>query len=199
MHIFGTHDDATRWRSSPRWRGAPGRSRSWPTGTSATSCRSAAWPRTTTRSRSWASASTSPAATRPSAPTARWPTWATPAPGRRDAQQLADEIAEQVSFGVGRKNLADDAPDRPPAVRGSGVGRGAAQAPPGAAGEGAPAARHGGERQPLRGRVRRRDGHAVGRRALREPRLRPHRGVELPRRSARAPPGASGCRRPRCC
>ena len=39
---------------------------------------------------------------------------------------LADEIAETLSFGVGRKNQADDAPIDDPLFEDAGVGRGAA-------------------------------------------------------------------------
>ena len=46
--------------------------------------------------------------------------------------------------------------------------------------QGARAARHRRQRQSLRRRVRRRNGRDLGRRALRQPRLRPHRRVRLP-------------------
>ena len=55
-----------------------------------------------------------------------------PKPLHETLAALADEIADTVSFGVGRKNRADDAPDRSRAVRRRGVGRGAGQAAAGA-------------------------------------------------------------------
>ena len=79
----------------------------------------------------------------------------TGAQANRRLIMLADEISEVLSFGVGRKNQADDAPIDDPLFERRVVGRGAREAPSGAAGEGTPAARYGGKRQPLRGRVRR--------------------------------------------
>ena len=83
------------------------------------------------------------------------------------------------------------------------MGRRAAEASAGAAREGAPAARHRRQRQPLRGHLRRRDGSALGRCALRQPRLRAHGRVGVPRAGAgkgvgRSCAGARGASAARC-
>ena len=93
---------------------------------------------------------------------------------------FADEIAATVSFGVGRKNRADDAPVDHALFEDAAWDAVPPEAPPGTARQGAGAARHGWQRQPLRGRVRRRAGCGLGRRALRVAWLRPHGRVELP-------------------
>ena len=105
------------------------------------------------RSRSSASVSTSPAATRRSGPTSRWrgaPGLATP------ARQWPTRFRTTISFGIGRKNAPDDAPvDHPlfESRRGTRCRATRATAP---ARQGARAARHGRQRQPLRRCLRRR-------------------------------------------
>ena len=68
-----------------------------------------------------------------------------------------------------------------------------------AARQGAGAARHGRQRQSLCRRVRRRGRRDLGRRPLRQPRLRSHGRVRLPRALAGRRSGARACPSARCC
>ena len=121
---------------------------------------------------------------------------------RRDRptlNELADEIAATVSFGIGRKNQRRRRAGRPSALRRRGLGRDPGEASRGAAREGARPARHRRERQPLRRRLRRRGGRDLGRRALRLARLRSHHRLGLPGARPGRRSGASACRSARCC
>ena len=94
--------------------------------------------------------------------------------GGRDPvhHQLWDRPQEQR----GRRARGPSAVPGPCVVRHPQHGR----LPRHAAGQGAAPAGHGGERQPLRGRVRGRERRRVGGRALREPRAGAHHRVRLP-------------------
>ena len=201
MKIFGQHDEQTIIQFQRRARAAPWTPRSWRTGTSATSCRSAASPRIGSRCRSSASASTSRAATPPSAPTSR-STRSADSPTRCIARSPASPTRSRtrVSFGIGRQNRADDAPVDHPLFEDPAWDAVPPKHRQALRDEGAPAARHRRQRQPLRRRLRRRDGRALGRRALRQPRLRAHGRVGVPRAGAgkgvgRARAGARGAAR----
>ncbi len=121
-------------------------------------------------------------------------------PGRSAFGQLADEIQDVLSFGIGRKNRADDAPVGSPAVRVGVVGRAAVSA----------------SRGDLRNKARKQlgtvgsgnhyvdvfadeNGRDLGRRALRQPRPRLHDRVRLSRAVAGRRSGASACPSAKCC
>ena len=96
--------------------------------------------------------------------------------------RLADEIQRRHLVRHGPQEPSERCADR--ITRCSAARRGTrcrAIKRAGPARQGAFAARHGRQRQPLRRRVRRRDGRDLGRRPLRQPRLRPHGRVRLPR------------------
>ena len=67
---------------------------------------------------------------------------------------IADAIQDEISFGIGRKNRADDAPVEHPLFESSAWHALPNHAREGLRRQGPEAARHGRERQPLRGRVR---------------------------------------------
>lgn len=93
---------------------------------------------------------------------------------------LADEISEVLSFGVGRKNQADDAPIDDPLFEDASWDAVPAKHRRALQVKARQQARYGGKRQPLRRRVCRRDRRALGGRALRKPRVRPHGGIGVP-------------------
>ena len=170
---------------------APSTPRSWRTAMSATSCRLAVWPPTATRSPSSVWVSTLPAATPRFGPTSRCRD-RPGSPTRLDA--LADEIQATISFGLGRKNRADDAPADHPLFDLRRLGGAAAPCRRSAAQQGARATRHRRQRQPLRRRLRRRARRHLGRRALWQPRPRPHDRVWLSRDVARRKVGRARAR-----
>jgi tRNA-splicing ligase RtcB len=100
-------------------------------------------------------------------------------------EPLADEIADTISFGIGRSNRANDAPtdnalfdedgwDAVPPKERKAL-RDKARAQLGTVWQW----------QPLRRCLRRRNRHGMGRRALRQPRIRPHDRQRFPRAIAR--------------
>ncbi len=100
---------------------------------------------------------------------------------RERLEKLADRIAGEISFGIGRTNASKDAPDDDPLFEEEAW----AAVPSGLQERDAPAragarpARHGRFRQSLRGRLRRRAGPPLGRRPLRLARLRAHHRLGL--------------------